>query len=409
MFWMFAVLLCLVALAFLLVPLLRDPHRSRQSRQLKALDRARESGAIDETTWQTRRAELTRSSPAMPRPPLVLIGLLALGVPFTAAALYAKLGTPAALHSAAMSMTASPSGNPAANGAEGGAPNMEQAIAGLAERLRAAPDDFDGWLLLGRAYRATERFGQAAEALAQAYRLSPENPDVLVEYAEAQALASSTRRIEGLPLELLDKALSLEPDHQRGLWLRGVAAMQAGEPGVALTRWQKLRKLLASDAAAVASLDEQIAGARRAAGLPDSHGAEELTTDSEPTGAAGVRAEQADTPKLTVLVQLDPKLQAEVSPSDVLFVFARAAEGPRMPLAIQRLPAAGFPRTVVLDDSQSMMQGLTLSTQPRIVVGARISKSGQAIPQSGDFEAISDPMANTQRETVRLTISHVVP
>ena len=110
-----------------------------------------------------------------------------------------------------------------------------------------------------------------------------------------------------------------------------------------------------------------------------------------------------------MLIDVDDALKSQVGPSDVLFVFARAAEGPRMPLAIQRLPAGGFPRTVVLDDSQSMMQGMSLSTQPRIVVGARISKSGQAIPQSGDFEAISEPMDNTHSESIHLTISHVVP
>src|SRR5690606_22051419 len=120
---------------------------------------------------------------------------------------------------------------------------------------------------------------------------------------EAQALASPTRRIEGQPLELLDKALSLQPEHQRGLWLRGVAAMQAGEPGVALTRWQKLRRLLASDPAAVASLDEQIAGARRAAGLPDTHGTEEVAAEAEPAAASDAQsAEHGDTPKLTVVV-----------------------------------------------------------------------------------------------------------
>lgn len=405
MFWILVTLFCLAALGFVLIPLVRDPAATRARHALSALDQLRAAGLIDEPEHAAKRQVLLAASPAGARKqPWLPAGLLAVLIPFGATALYFHLGNPAALDVAAQPAVAGPSGGAAADGAA--PPDMEQAVAGLAERLRNEPDNLDGWLLLGRAYKQMARFAPASEALANAYRLAPQDADVLVEYAEAMALASPTRRIEGQALEMIVQALKTQPEHQRGLWLRGVAAMQAEEPGVALTHWQALRKLLAADPAAVASLDEQIAGARQAAGLPDAHG---TAQPEAPATAEADPATEGDKPSLTVTVDLAAELASQVGPSDVLFVFARAATGSKMPLAIQRLPAGGFPRTVVLDDSQSMMAGLTLSSQTEVVIGARISKSGQAIPQSGDFEALSDPVATKTREPIALTIRNVVP
>lgn len=406
MFWLLVTLFCIAALAFVLIPLVRDPAATRTRRALAALDQLRAAGLIDEPEHASKRQALLAASASRPGArPMWSAGLLAVAIPFGSTALYFHLGNPAALDVAAQPAVAAPTSG-AANAQGAAPPDMEQAVAGLAERLRNEPDNLDGWLLLGRAYKQMERFGPASEALANAYRLAPQDADVLVEYAEAMALSSSTRRIEGQALEMIVQALKTQPEHQRGLWLRGVAAMQAEEPGVALTHWQALRKLLAADPAAVASLDEQIAGARQAAGLPDAHGTAQAETpaavESDPAASGGK-------PSLTVTVDIAAELASQVGPSDVLFVFARAATGSKMPLAIQRLPAGGFPRTVVLDDSQSMMAGLNLSSQSEVVIGARISKSGQAIPQSGDFEAISEPVATTTREPIALTIRNVVP
>nr|WP_282452996.1 tetratricopeptide repeat protein [Lysobacter sp. CAU 1642] len=289
---------------------------------------------------------------------------------------------------------------------------MEQAVQGLAERLRNEPDNPEGWLLLGRAYKSMERFEPAKEALSQAWRLAPDNPDVMIEYAEAQALSAPRRRIEGEPLEMIRKAVELQPDHQRGIWLLGVAAMQGGRPKEAVDRWETLRQLISSDLSAVRALDEQIEGARQAAGLPPARQSTALAdspagTDGAPEPAPAAAAE-GDGPRLTVTVDIAPALRERLKASDVLFVFARPAEGSRMPLAIQRLPAANLPATVILDDSHSMMPALKLSTMPQVVVGARVSSSGQAIPQPGDLEGLSPALPNSTREPVRLTIDTVV-
>jgi cytochrome c-type biogenesis protein CcmI len=132
-------------------------------------------------------------------------------------------------------------------------------------------------------------------------------------------------------------------------------------------------------------------------------------------GASATESECSETsapPKgstrITVTVALDPKLKANVLPVDVLFVFAKAAQGPAMPLAIARLTAAELPASVTLTDAMSMMPNLTLSKFPQIVLGARISKSGNAIAQSGDFQTLSAAVSNSQADPIPLTIDRTV-
>ncbi|GIX36400.1 MAG: c-type cytochrome biogenesis protein CcmI [Lysobacteraceae bacterium] len=394
-FWLIAMLMSLAALAFVLLPLLTDPAARQRRRAEAALRAAHAAGALAQDELEARIQQLkAAAAPASP-PATGLAVALALLLPAAALGLYLHLGTPTALDAVA-SQPAPPT--------RGEAPDMEAAIQGLAERLRKEPDNLEGWLLLGRAYRATERFEAAREALAQAYRLAPEEPDVMVEYAEAMALATPRRRIEGESLALIEEAVRRRPDHQRGLWLLGVAAMQGARPREAVERWEALRTLIAADPDAVRALDEQIEGARQAAGLPPAAGSTALAS-----AAADSPAEPAGPPrKLTVEVDIDPALRARVGASDTLFVFARPAGGGRMPVAIQRLPASRLPVTITLDDSQAMMPALRLSTVDEVVVGARISASGQATPQPGDMEALSPPVATSRQEPVRLRIDRVL-
>lgn len=409
-FWILIAAMTAAALLFVLMPLMRGGAGRQRRRAEATLRSARDAGLLDEQEFQRKLASLEqREAPGQP-PARAAAAALALLLPFSAAALYFQLGEPRALDPANLARGAggapAPAGSDAAN-----APDMEQAVQGLAERLRSEPDNLEGWLLLGRAYKTMERFEPAREALAQAYRLAPEDPDVMIEYGEAQALASARRRIDGEPLALIQKAVELQPDHQRGIWLLGVAAMQGGRPKEAVDRWETLRQLISSDLSAVQALDEQIEAARQAAGLPP---ADESTALAESSAAAATAsppapaAEDATGPRLTVQVDIAPALRERLNASDVLFVFARPAEGSRMPLAIQRLPAANLPATIVLDDSHSMMPALKLSTMPQVVVGARISSSGQAIPQPGDLEGLSAPLPNSTRETIRLLIDQVV-
>ena len=387
----------LAALAFVLWPLLRRRGDGDAAKR-RAIERAQRAGVMSENEARRKLAELGPAAETA-APGRVVPALLASLIPLLAIGLYRAVGEPKSLDPVwrdAIAATA-----PAADGAPAtAAPDMDQAVAGLAERMKQDPDDLEGWMLLGRAYKSMERFEPAREALANAYRLAPENADVLIEYSEAMVLASTSRRFQGEALELLTKAVELQPDSQRGLWLMGIAAYQAENYAQSVQVWERLLGTLPADAEPRAALQERIADARaRMAG-------DASAAQGEPAESP---APVSTTASLTVTVDIAPELKSKIGASDVLFVFARAAEGPRMPLAIQRLPASQLPVTVTLDDSTSMMPAMKLSLIPQVVVGARISKSGQATPQAGDFETLSAPIANTHSEALKLTIDRVLP
>lgn len=394
-FWAICVLLLLVALAFVLPPLLRrggapDPRRV-------ALEQAHRNGVLDASEYAAKLAALgDRASASTPPPPAVrniAIAIVAL-LPLLAIGLYQYLGDARVFDLAVQSVSTAMQ-----DAQRAGLPPMDQAIAGLAERLAREPDDAQGWLLLGRAYKSTERFAQAREAFGRALALSPDAPDILVETAEAQALATPGRRFDGEPMLLLQRALQLAPDHQRGLWLIGIAQFQSGDTATATATWEHLIATLPDDSPMRDSLRQRI---------------DELKAEASGAPASGDAApapsqETASGPRLTVRVALAPELADKAQPDDVLFVFARAAQGPRAPLAIARLRAADLPLTVTLDDSHAMLPQMNLSSTPQIVVGARISRSGNAQAQPGDLETLSAPLANTHADIIELTIDRIVP
>jgi cytochrome c-type biogenesis protein CcmH len=148
-----------------------------------------------------------------------------------------------------------------------------------------------------------------------------------------------------------------------------------------------------------------IAEARAAAGMaPDTPPSAQTAAPAAPA-APTTPTTALPGAGLRVAVSLDPALAARVQPGDTLFVFARAAEGPRMPLAIVRQPAGTAAVEVTLDDSSAMAPQFKLSGFPRVVVGARISRSGNATPQPGDLEGLSDPMDS--HGTARIMIDRI--
>ena len=411
-FWAIAVAMVLAALAFVLPPLLRRPRQLDE--RLAALEQARTAGVLDEAEYTTKREALSPAASApqsgaqsASRWPVLVLALL---LPLAAWLLYDHVGEPRALQPGADVANAGPAD--AAAPADGAAaPTLEEATSGLAERMRETPDDLGGWMLLGRAYKSMQRFADAREALANAHRIAPDDADVAVEYAEALTLASNSRRIEGEAAALLDRALAQQPTHERGLWLKGIQAYQAGDFAAAAETWERLRGSLPANADVHASLAERIADARARAQRPA-----DAASTSPPTSLAPAQADSAGTPgartegapRLLVEVDIAPDLKAKLEPNDVLYVFARAPAGPRMPVAIQRLAASALPLTVTLDDSTSMLPQMTLSSLPEVVVGARVSHSGQAVPQPGDFEVLSAPVRSNRREPLRLLIDRVV-
>jgi cytochrome c-type biogenesis protein CcmH len=402
-----AALMIAAALAFVLPPLLRQTSGAPlESARLAALEQARAAGVIDADEYATKRAALGAAAPAATRPTRatsVTILLLALLLPATALLLYRLVGTPQALDPA--NLVAAPA-TPA------GVPEMEQAIAMLAARLQQQPGDAEGWALLGRAYQATQRGDEALAAFKRAHEQAPDTAGYTIEYAQALALAAPGHRIDGEARTLLEGVLQADPSNQRALWLLGISDYQAQRYDAAIARWQTLLPLLETGSEVHASVERQIAEAEA---LRDG----KTPVDAPRTAAASAAAPTDSTandaaaagpaPKLTVEVALDPKLQSQLDPDATLFVFARAASGPPMPLAIQRLKAAQLPVTVTLDESMGMLPTIKLSMFPQVVVGARVSKSGNAIAQSGDLQVLSAPLDVHATQPIVLRIDQVVP
>lgn len=397
-----AALLTILVLGPLLYVLLRpeaaiavdDPG----SKKRQALAAARAAGVISQDEYDQKLAAL-KSEPEAPAaakgpaPARQLALVLALLVPISLYALYQQFGTAAALDPANLVASAD---NANSNG--GPAPTLEQAIASLEQKMADNPDDLEGWRLLARAKQSQQDFAGSLAALEKARALATDNLDVQVEYAEALALSGAERRIDGEAQRLLEAALSRDNQHQRALWLLGIAAVQRGDKPAAIDYWQRLQSQLPADSQIRQAVDQQLA---------------ELTGEpvATPAPTAPEAAESAPAgPGIRVKVALDPALQSKVGANAVLYVFARPAQGPKMPLAIQRLPVSVLPADLTLDDSMGMMPSMKLSGTPEIVIGARISQSGVANAQSGDLEGLTGTLQQTSiNGPIEITISQVVP
>lgn len=439
-FLILAAVMLAVALAIVLRPLLsahapNDPTAAAR-RRLQALDEARAAGILDDDEFAAKRAALgdelltaVGTVPARSRTAFVAAAAVALVLPAAALVLYRVVGDTRALDPAAL--TAVPAAEPGGHGAD-----MEQAIAGLAAKLQQNPNDPEGWALLGRAYLEMQRFAEARDALKHAHDLTPADPDVAVAYAEALTLSSDSHRFNGPARELVEAALKTDPKNQRGIWLLGIADYQAGKYDAAIAGWKRLLEQLPKDSDIAQSVRDQIAHAEadrdgrpppaptpratasatapnassRGSGSAGAGGAAGASGAGQ-AGAAGASGSAAATegPRLTVNVTLDPALTPKVTPGDTVFVYAKAASGPPMPLAIQRLRADQLPATVVLTDGMGMLPSMKLSQFPQVIVGARVSKSGNAIAQSGDLQTISKPFDVASTAPIHLTIDQTVP
>jgi cytochrome c-type biogenesis protein CcmH len=298
---------------------------------------------------------------------------------------------------------------------------MDVLVERLAERMRNDPDNLQGWLMLGRSYLAIDEGERAAAAFAQAQRVAPDDADALL--GQAEALAKVQASLEGRPAELARAALTRAPDHPNALWMVGLIELRQGNPGQAVTHWSKLAAQLDPGSQQAATLQNYIAQAREQAGTAAQPAAAQAVPTARPSGAPPAAAPApeaggaeaapaaAAAPALGIRVEasLADELRGRAGPDDTLFVFARALAGPPMPLAVKRLRAGDLPVSVVLDDSMAMMPQMRLSNFEQVVVGARISKTGNAVPQSGDLQGEVQPVTPGTADPVRVRIDTVRP
>ena len=303
-----------------------------------------------------------------------LFAAIVLLMPVLAFALYRIVGTPAALEPAAIQA-----------GRDGQGPTMAEAIAELEAALARDPQQPEGWRLLGRALAAQGERIKAREAFMKAVELIPDDPDLLIETAQARAQAEPGNRFDDTALAQLRQALVLDPGNQRAQWFVGVVQRQRGEDAAAAATWEAL--LPAVDPATAAALRTQIDEARAAAGLPPLPPEATPATTQAPAGDGGGKA--AAGPGIRVRVSLDPGFasRARLDGDATVFVIARAIGGPPMPVAVERHALRDLPLELVLDDADSLMPTAKLSSLPAIELLARISASGSADRSEGDLES----------------------
>ncbi len=264
----------------------------------------------------------------------------------------------------------------------------------LAARLKSNPDDAQGWTMLARSRVALGQHAKAVEAFERAERLRPRDADLLADYADALAM-SQGRSLEGAPAALLRRALEIDPHHAKALALAGTAAFDRKDYAQAVRDWETLAQFEPPGGPFAGQVRDGIAEARRLGGLPPAP-ASAPAADLQP-GAATIAG----------TVTLAPALAGRASPDDVLFVFARAVDGPRMPVAIVRKRVKDLPLQFTLDDSMAMSPDAKLSSVRRVIVGARVSHSGNAVPQEGDLQG-STPAVDVGASGLRLEINQAV-
>ncbi|UDM53668.1 c-type cytochrome biogenesis protein CcmI [Cupriavidus sp. MP-37] len=392
-FWLLAAALIAAATACLLWPLLRRPAPGAAATperaqlvelyhdQLRELERDLHAGTLSAARHAEARDELgrrlleeaagTNTVPAGAGPSPLLAALLLAALPSAAILLYLHLGNPVALWRA--------DDLPAASGSEhqlSGA-QVEGMVNQLAQRLREAPGDAQGWAMLARSYSVLERHADAAAAYARAVELAPDVAALRSDYADVLATLNGGA-LDGAPMAQVRQALALDPDDPKGLALAASAATERGDKQAAIGYWEHLYRLLPADSQTAARIAANLAAAR------------------SPDGAAHAA-------KVTGMVTLSEKAGRTPQPGDTLFVYALPNDGSRMPLAVLRRQARDLPLSFTLDDALALRPGHRLSGHRQVMLEARISGSGSALPKAGDLVGRTGPVA-VGTEGIRIAI-----
>ena len=372
------------------------------------LNHALTTGAIDQSTYDMELSELENSlaldlsanqqRQISSRGGLAIAACITLFLPIASGALYLHLGTPDGVDAQAMHTQAMAARNQQAEKP----PAIDEALASLEQKLIDDPENLDNWKLLGKTYLLINDFSNAKRALQRAYEIDGRDTEVLAGLANASAMEKDGD-LSGKPSEYIDQALAIDPNHVQSLWLKAIAVQQAGEHENAIARFKTLRAGVTNNADAIANIDQLIAVSKQALGIDENSTSDPPATDT-PTSNTDTANAEGEGASLSVTVSLAENVLDKVNATDSVFVFARASSGPPMPLAVSRYVVSDLPVTVVLDDSMAMMPAMTLSQFPSVTVGARVSQSGNAIAQPGDWYTEQTNVLPAQTSELALTI-----
>lgn len=314
---------------------------------------------------------------------------------------YKTVGTPAGIDVVGTPQIAGQADPHSMGGGE-----MEAMIAGLRERLAANPDDLDGWMLLARSLLSTQQHEAAAEALENALRLAPENPIVMIELAESWIFLTPDGRIPDRSMDLLERALEVQPDAQKGLWLLGMGHAQRGDDAFAVSYWQSLMEQLEPGSNVAATVQRQIDEAQSRLGMtPDTPPAAVAATDTAETPATDG---DGWTGTRLVITAADGARDA-LEQGAVLYVVVRSA-GPAMgpPLGVRRITNPAFPLEITVTDNDSMMKERLISSESDVQFQVRVSLTGSPVAQAGDWQSASQTVALAEAGLVVLNIDQQV-
>ncbi|MEN8178285.1 MAG: c-type cytochrome biogenesis protein CcmI [Pseudomonadota bacterium] len=427
-FWIFAAGLMLLAIGFIVLPLLRGKEYAMLSadelnlsvfkQQIEELENDLNSGILDQTQYDAARKDLEKElledvngDKVQPAATATRSGKwimsVAMVIPLMSIGMYQALGEPEIIPRLAAAPDA---GNAAQNN---GAPHtgqpsmedlppMEELVKKLAAKMEQQPDNLDGWLMLGRSYMTLKQPQKAIGAYEKAMQLNSDNSTLLLAYAEAIAQTQG-KNFTGKPAELIEKAHKLAPQDTNSLWMMGIVSYQREQFQDALDYWEKLESILTPQSKDIASVQSAISDVRAKLGveakLPSIVSSDPVEDQAAP----------ADTKSSTieVILKLSPELKDSVKPDDLVFIYAKAVAGPPMPLAAVRKKVKDLPLNIILDDNMAMMPQMKLSLFSEVVVGARISKSGSPSAQPGDLEGEIKPVTPGQPGPILVTIDSV--
>jgi cytochrome c-type biogenesis protein CcmH len=358
--------------------------------QISDLDREHESGHISDEEWQQSRDELSVrlledtaaiDDPAAKaeKPAVWTAVVLAVAMPISAMGLYMWVGNPEALNPLALK---SPD--------QVDQKDLAKLAQTLADRLQSQPDNLQGWVMLGRTYRTLENFDASLKAYDTALKLSADD-DLQLERIEVMAMQRQGQ-FEGEPWRVIREILQKDPQHFGALLTAGSASYAEGKYADALKYWEQARKPLDANNPDLPGLENAIATVRDKLGMP---------TKPVPSVSSALN--------VSGQISLSAALKAKVSPNDAVFVYATPANGDRMPLAIMKTTVSQLPLNFMLDDSTAMTPERKLSMAGEVLVKVRVSKSGNAMPQSGDLTGASEGPVKVGAKGLKIEIKDQIP
>lgn len=438
-FWLLAILLFTLAIAFILYPFIAKQYLGKKStednneltidqrqinidiakEQLSALEIDFSAGEISQEEYDSLKYELEASliddisankTPAVKSETTttnhkIIILLVILFIPLCSVLFYYKLGTPGMIDGSAQQFVDSQ------HGKTGNQPSVEDMVVMLANKLKDNPGDQRGWFLLAKTYMALKKYNDAYKTYEKLLILTGEDPAVLVSMADSLAMTRGGK-MSGEPEKLLRRALKISSDNVTALWLIGIAEKEKGNHAQALKYWSKLYPLISDDVEAketVAKMIESVGGNVEANESEHNHDSS-VSSETMASIAAEIQASTSgkEIKAIKVTVNLSAEILNQADSNDIVFIYAKALQGPPMPLAAYKKKVSELPITVILDDSMAMMPTMKISAFKQVLVGARISKSGQPGKQAGDLMSDEVTVDLNNIQPVKLTINTLV-